>query len=308
MSNDTKAQWRAILSRPLDVEPFAVGSSVASLEIGAASRTGRMQSRNSDHYLAMRFSRVQDTVVTSLSAADLPPRFEECAYAMLVADGLGEDAAGARASRVALSALAHLAIQYGRWNVRVDPDVSSVFRQGEFFYRRANDAVREASQSDLRLADMATSLTALYVAGDDLFFAHVGHSRAFLFRDGALIRMTVDHTVDEQQRIAGRPMTIGRAKRDFRHMVTEAIGGGPVLPDVDIEHLKLASSDRLLLCTNGLTDVVTEDEIADVLALGRSPQEDCCRLIDLAAAADAPDDVTMLIADYSLRHESRMPT
>ena len=307
MSNDARTQWREILSRPVDADPFDPRSSVVELEIGAASRTGRLQSRNSDHYLAVRFSRVQETVLTSLSAADLPPRFEEAAYAMVVADGLGEVAAGARASRVAVSALAHLSIQYGRWNVRVDRDVSDIFRQGEFFYRRANDAVREAAQADLRLADMATSMTALYIAGDDLFFAHVGHSRAFLFRDGVLTRMTMDHTVDEQHRMTGRPMTSGRAKRDFTHMVTEAIGGRPVLPEVDIEHLKLACSDRLLLCTNGLTDVVTEEQIADVLALGRSPQEDCLRLIELAAAAEAPDDVTMLIADYSVGRGSRMP-
>jgi protein phosphatase len=299
--SETRTQWRAILSRPVDVEPFDVLSSVVALEVGAASRTGRLQTRNTDHYLAVRLGRTQETVVTSLGSADLPSRFEEYAYAMLVADGLGEDAAGARASRVALSALAHLGIEYGRWNVRVDPDVSSIFRQGEFLYRRANDAVREASQADLRLADMATSLTALYVAGDDLFFAHVGHSRAFLFREGVLTRMTVDHTVDEQQRVAGRPMPLRRAKRDFKHMVTEAIGGRPVLPGVDIEHFKLMPSDRLLLCTNGLTDVVSEEEIADVLALGRSPEQDCLRLCELAAAADAPDDVTMMIGDYTLR-------
>ena len=89
------------------------------------SDCGKVAAHNTDHYLALRLGRLQETLASSLSAGDLPARFEEYAYAMVVADGLGEEGAGARASRVALSTLAHLAVRYGRWNVRIERDIQS---------------------------------------------------------------------------------------------------------------------------------------------------------------------------------------
>ena len=89
--------------------------------IGARSHQGALRQRNEDHYLVVRVGRDQETLATSLSGSDVPPQFEEYGYAMLVADGLGEGGAGSVASRVALSTFAHLALHYGKWNVRVDP-------------------------------------------------------------------------------------------------------------------------------------------------------------------------------------------
>jgi protein phosphatase len=282
-------------------ENFHPISSDVVIDIGAASDCGRVRSHNSDNYLALRLSRLQETVLTSLSRGDLPPAFTESAYAMLVADGLGAGAAGARASRVALSTLAHLSIRYGRWNVRVGQDSAAVIvDQGEFFYRVANDAVLSASRADPRLANMSTSLTAAYIAGTDLFFAHVGHSRGFLFRDGALIQLTTDDTMDEQAAKA-RLQNIERSKLDLHHVVVESIGGRPGGPSVEIEHVQLLPADRVLLCTNGLTDVVTDDQISNVLALQRNPEDDCRRLVDLALDAGGPDNVTVLSAEYRLR-------
>src|SRR5688572_18719821 len=194
MNNVPNEQWRAVISGPVEMHSFAGESSAFAVDVSATSICGKLRLQNADHYLAIRLSRAQETLLTSLAAADLPPRFEEYSYAMLVADGFAGHA-GARASRVALSALAHLAIQYGKWNVRVDPDIAQdIFAQAQFLYARAHDAVRQASRADGRLANMATSLTALYIAEDNLFFAHVGHSAAFLFRDGVLIPLTNSHT------------------------------------------------------------------------------------------------------------------
>jgi protein phosphatase len=301
MMNESKAHWRSVVSQPVEIADFYPLSSALAVEVAAASVCGRLRPHNTDHYLAIRFGRLQETLVTSLAAADLPPRFEEYAYAMLVADGLDESGAGARASRIALSTLAKLAIRYGRWNVRADPEtLADIVEQGEFFYRRANDEVLRESRSDLALTDMATSLTALYIAEGDLIFAHVGHSKAFLFRDGCLTQLTKDHTLDEQSGVPGsRPSE--RPKADYRHFVTRSVGGDPSGPDVEIEHVKLSPGDRLLLCTNGLTDVVSRDPIADTLALSRPPHDDCQRLIELARAAGSPDDVTVMVADYQLR-------
>jgi protein phosphatase len=302
MDQDLKEEWRANVSRPLDVEPFHLLSAVVALDVAGLSVGGRRRLHNTDHYLALRFGRVQETVITSLSPSELPPRFEEYGYVLLIADGLSDDAGGARASRVALSALARLAIEFGKWNVRIGPEsVPDIVQQGEFFVRRANDAVMQASEGHPTLAEMGTSLTAVYVAEDDLFFAHVGHSRAYLFRDGALVRLTADHTLADQRAAGNRPMPLARPKRDLGHVLIETVGGRTTPPDVDIEHLKLSPGDRLLLCTNGLTDVVSDEQIANALAGRRRPRDECRWLIDLAIEQGGEDDVTALIADYTVR-------
>ena len=303
MIDESRSHWRSVVSQPVEIADFHPLSSALAVEVAAASVCGRLRPHNTDHFLAIRFGRLQETIVTSLATADLPPRFEEYAYAMLVADGLDDSGAGARASRVALSTLAKLAIRYGRWNVRADPDtLADIVEQGEFFYRRANDEVLRISRSDLALSNMATSLTALYIAEGDLIFAHVGHSRAFLFRSGALTQLTRDHTLDHQANAPENRRE--RPQADYHHFVTKSIGGDPSGPDVEIEHIKLSIGDRLLLCTNGLTDVVSKDPIADTLALQRQPHDDCQRLIDLAVAAGSPDDVTVMVIDYRLRKDS----
>jgi protein phosphatase len=297
--------WRAAVSTPLDVEPFHPLSSAVALEIAAASLCGAERDHNTDHYLAFRIGRLQETVVTSLAAADLPPRFAEYAYALFVADGLGTDAGASRASRVALSALAYLSIRHGKWNVRVDPDsVVSIAAQGDFFFRAVNDAVVRASGENPHLIDLAASITALYIAENDLFFTHLGHSRAYLFRGGMLMQLTADHTLSRRRRATAGPSGIQGARPDRAHVVTDAVGGRRSAPTPDIEHVTLMPGDRLLLCTNGLTDVVSDGRIGDVLALHRRPQEECQRLIDLARAAGHPDDVTVMLADYRLRREN----
>jgi PPM family protein phosphatase len=299
MTDSPNEQWRAAVSRPLKTQSFIPESSAVSVEVDAASVCGKLSSQNTDHYLAVRLGRLQETLITSLAAADLPARFEEYGYAMLVADGVGGDA-GARASRVALSALAHLGIQYGKWNVRVTPETErEIIEQAEFLFGQAHNWLRRASRADSRLAEMATSLTALYIADGNLFFAHVGHSSAFLLRDGVFTRLTTGHTIKQDRRATDRPRELDDTKGDFEH--TETIGGRAAAPRMEIEHVKLLTGDRLLLCTNGLTDIVTPDQIADVLAPRRRPDEDCRRLIDLAVAQGSPDDVTVMVADYTRR-------
>jgi protein phosphatase len=286
MDDDVRARRRAALAEALDTDTFQSLSSAIAVDVGAASAVGRLQPWNTDHYLALRVGRTQDTMVSSLAASDLPGRFEEFAYALLVADGIGET--GARASRVALSTLAHLAVKYGRWNVRIEPDtIADIYEQGEFLYRRLHAAIVHASRSALELIDMATNLTALYVAEADLFYAHVGRSSAYLFRDGRLMSLTPPPSGAEAQ-----------SALDGRHRPG----------DIEVEHCRLESGDRLLVCSNGVTDVLSASQIADALAPRRRAQDDCQRLIDLAVAAGNLDDATALVADYTVRDGQVPPT
>jgi protein phosphatase len=113
------------------------------------------------------------------------------------------------------------------------------------------------------------------------------------------VQLTTDHTVDEEHTSVGEPAPAGARKQDFSHELTAAVGHGE--PRIDIEHFELFTGDRLLLCTNGLTDALNESVIAGVLALRRRPSDDCQRLVELARAARAADDVTVMLADYRLQ-------
>jgi protein phosphatase len=144
---------------------------------------------------------------------------------------------------------------------------------------------------------MAATLTGLYSVGTDLFVAHVGHSRCYLFRNGTLVQLTRDDTLEERRATSTHPIGVGRTIEDVRHVVTHAVGGGDG-GRVVVEHFRLADDDTLLLCTNGLTDVVEQDAIADTLASRRAPDEQCDQLVDLALANGTTDNVTVVIGNY----------
>jgi PPM family protein phosphatase len=283
------------LSAPLDVDLFEPPSSATALEIAATSVKGKLRAYNADHYLAIKFTRGLETVVTSLAEADRPPLFEERGYAMFVADGSGSQGWGAYASRAALSRLEYLAIQYGNWHLRVDKKAAAdIKQQVQLLYRLEDDALRQASRK-IPGARLRTSLTMVALLGADVFVSNVGHSRAFLFREGDLIELTTDH-----QRMERR-LGMSRLDTEPSPLVTEAIGEDPGDADdlaVEIEHATMMPGDRLLLCTNGLTDVVSEAEIADALALRRRPDDDSKHLVDLAVLIGSTDDITAMVADY----------
>ena len=284
----------------MEIESFYPLSSVGVLDIAGRSVRGKLHSHNTDHYLAVKLGRVQETLISSLAPIDLPPRFEEYAYSILVADGRGRRGAGARASRVALSTLAHLAIRYGKWHVRVDPETAEDIKaQIEFFSRQAHDALYQAHLADSEQSDLATSLTAVYIAGTDLFAMAVGTSKALLFRDDHLVQLTTDRTLHQWLGVA-HARTSGDTAPDLRKAGEKTTGEEPGSP-FSIEQVQLASGDRLLLSTNGLTDFVTEREIAEALTSRRRPGEQCQELVDLALAAGSADDITVVVADYRLR-------
>ena len=299
--SDADAARRAALSPLLgadDVPPLAASVHVT---IGARSHQGTSRHRNEDHFLVIRLGRDQQTLATSLSGRDVPAQFQENGYVMLVADGLGEGGAGAVASRIALSTMAHLMVHHGKWNLRVDPiTADQFFERAEWFYAQADTAVHTHASSDPALKGMTTALTAACSAGDDLFVAHVGHSRAYLFSEGRLQRLTRDHTIAQHFADTKRPAAVERRAQDLRHILTDAIGAAGAHPLVEVERFRLKDGDCVLLCTNGLTDMIDDAQIAEVLALRREPGEQCATLIELANRAGGGDNVTVIIAEYRI--------
>ena len=294
------AARRLALSPLLASTEFRPLSASVRVEVAGQSARGNLPVLNDDHYLVLHLGRYQETLSTSLSEADLPPRFDEQAYAMLVADGLGLHGAGSVASRIALSTIAHMALHYGQWNLRVDSKTAAeIVERAEWFFSRADAAVANKTRTSPALLGMAAALTAAFSAGDDLFVAHVGHSRAYLFRDGKLIQLTRDQTVARQVEVQPSAKATARA-RDLGHLLTDALGAGGSAPEVSVDQYRLVDGDIVLLSTNGLTDALSNEEIAEVLARRRRPQEACAELAELAKEAEGQASTTVVIAQYSI--------
>jgi serine/threonine protein phosphatase PrpC len=272
-------------------------SALVHVEVAAKSRRGPARRVNTDHYLALKLGRSQETVLTSVGDHDAAQRFDEQAFAMVIADGMGES--GEIASGLAINALLQLAVRFGRWQVRVDdlaaPDIIARLSR---FYRQIDGALSHVNQSGVG-APLHTTLTAAVSGGRDLFFAHVGHSRAYLLRAGELIQLTRDHThaiLREQAHV--RLVDLTDVATDLQHVLTDALGAGAVDPQIDVERLTLVDRDLVLLCTNGLTDAIGDEVIADILGASRPVDDLCEALVACAAAQEAEDDVTVLLSRY----------
>jgi protein phosphatase len=291
-----------------DITPFSAGqlfpppSSRVDVEFGAHSCPGSLHSINEDHYLIVRLGRHQETVKTSLPSGMVANRFEEQGYAMVVADGIGGSDGGGAAGSLAITTLLHLVRYLGRWNLRIDEEVAhEIMQRAEQFYQHIDVAMAKPGSSSRQ--GLQTTMTAVFGAGRDAFFAHIGHSRAYLFREGQLMRLTHDHTIGGQspRGAVARLVDVNAMARDLTHVLTQTLGiGGPV-PAIDIERFQLDDRDVVLVCTNGLTDMVLEEALAEVLGSSRSPDEQSRTLVELAIDAGGEDDATALVAHYHIR-------
>jgi protein phosphatase len=282
--------------------PFRPPSAAVTVEFGAVTHPGLRRTTSDDHFLIVELGRGQRTIASSLPPDALPDRFDELGFGMVVADGMGPDGPE-MASRLALATLAQLVLQYGKWNVRVTERTAwEIVQRAERFYRRVGETVTNASHQHPSLAGMSSTLTAAYSGGDELFVVHVGHSRAYLYRGGLLTRLTRDQTLAQRLAETGRTEPTELAAHDLRHVLTDALGGHAGEPDIEIQNYLLMDGDVVLLCTNGLTDLVADDQIASVLraAAGQPLNPQCQTLCDLALERGGPDNITVVMARYRI--------
>jgi protein phosphatase len=256
---------------------------------------------NEDHYLVARFDRTFRPLLSNVPAENWPSPAAETAYALVVADGLGGCAAGEVASRTAIEALLELVLDTPDWYMRLDEEgFREVMRRMERRTQRLADFLAEKARGDAGLAGMGTTMTAACSLGADLLVTHVGDSRAYLFRGGELRRLTRDQTVAQEMADRGELSQEEVATHRLRHVLTSAVTavGGP--SRIDLYPERLADGDVLLLCSDGLTEMVSDEAVADVLRQG-GPMTGACRaLLDMALAAGGRDNVTVVLGRYRL--------
>jgi serine/threonine protein phosphatase PrpC len=281
--------------------PAAGASSLVALDVAAISDPGRTRRSNEDHFMVARFERAMHTLLSNLPEGEVPERYSETVYAMLVADGVGGAAGGEIASRTAIHALVDLVIETPDWIMRLDePLANEVLQRMERRFQKVRQMLVDRTKEDPSLRGMATTMTIACSTGPELLTAHVGDSRAYLFRDGRLERLTRDQTMAQSLADAGAIQPEQVATHPMRHVLTSALATRGAFVQVELRRTQLRDGDQLLLCSDGLTGMVAEDEIARVLAAPGSAAGPCRTLVDLALEAGGKDNVTVVLGRYRI--------
>lgn len=281
--------------------PVPISSGV-TVDVAASSHRGLVRPINEDHYLTARIGRSFETLLSNLPEGSIVDRFDETGCALVVADGMGGRAGGEVASRLAISILVNLALHTPDWIQRpIKPELTDeILRRMAERYRAVDAALRAHAESRPHLAGMGTTMTLAISVGRELGLAHVGDSRAYLWRAGELLQLTRDQTLAQALEDRGVLSRDDDAARRFRHVLTGVLGGDEPATEAEIRRLVLTDNDRLILCTDGLTDMVDAETTASVLRGSPTPAAACHALVERALANGGRDNVTVVVADYRI--------
>lgn len=266
-----------------------------------ATDPGRIRSNNQDQFLVAALERALFIEGSSLPAqagtrlTDTPQ-----GRLLIVADGIGGHGGGELASAVTIDAMAHYAFEAMPWAMGRNADSLEAIGNGlREAVAKAQARVRRVARRKNVAPDLGTTLTMAYLAWPDLHVVHVGDSRAYLLRDGDLVRLTRDHTL-AQQLVDDDAMTPEEAARSrYSHVLVNAVGGGTDDIDVELHRVQLEIEDQLMLCTDGLYDMVPDTTIAEHLRRTDLPVEKVVQgLIAAANAAGGRDNVTVVLARF----------
>jgi len=262
--------------------------------------TGKVRAANEDQFLIAELSKAMRVWQTSLTEPMLQ-HGEERAHVFLVADGMGGHKAGERASALVVLAIEQFMLNTFKWFFEADnAGAQRVLVQFQSALREADVQIVEESQADPALSGMGTTVTMAFHLGRQVCILHVGGSRAYLHRDEALHQLTEDHTLTAEMRRSGSLGPDQVLPEQFRHVITNVVGGNELGVKVEAWAFEVHPGDRLLLCSDGLTETVTNEEIARILNVEPAPEAAATLLLGAANAGPAADNITAVVVRFDL--------
>ncbi len=276
-------------------------SAALTVDLFAISDPGHVKSNNEDHYLVARIGRALEVQFSNLQENSPGLKIDESGYAMVVADGVGGQPAGEIASSQAIFTLLSLALRTPDWQFRWRPrEINEVMWRAQDRFQRVNEALLQEATAHSALSGMCTTLTVALSYGKDLVISHVGDSRVYQLHDGKLKCLTRDHTVAAQLLDEGAIASDDPLITKLDNALLQAVGSGESDLRPDVNHHELEAGDQLLVCSDGLTNMVDDGLIASVLNESRSAERACRTLLDLALANGGLDNITLIVARYSI--------
>jgi len=218
----------------------------------------------------------------------------------VVADGMGGHAGGDVASAIAIRGLAALDRDYDS-----APEAENAIRRG---FVEAQEAIADMVAEHPELAGMGTTVSALALVGDLAVIAHIGDSRIYRLRDGALEQMTSDHTFVQRLVETGRITPEEAAHHPRRSVLMRVLGDIDQVPEVDSEIVETRPGDRWMLCSDGLSSYVSEADIRRALQSRPTPEAAAEQLLRDALGVGAPDNVTIVVVDIAADGAATAPS
>jgi len=262
------------------------------IDVFGRSHVGKVRRENQDQYFVASLHKTMKIRTTTVPKRRFQDVAEPVMALLMVADGVGGGPGGRTASETAVQAvwdyLAGAVDVF--WTMGLGME-HLLLKRLEEAVERCHAAVRSEAERDASLRGMATTLTMATVVWPRLFIVQVGDSRCYRLRNGQLQLLTTDQTMAQALLAQGMPPERVDTSR-LHHVLTSAVGSdiAPVTTMFDLEW-----NDRLLLCTDGLTNHVTDEEIRDVLAGASSARDACRTLVDRALARGGTDNVTVVV-------------
>ncbi len=292
----TKEPATAEPSRPLKVKAFGI------------TDKGKVRTTNEDQFLIAELTKAMRVWQTSLPEPKLQVG-EERAHLFLVADGMGGHQAGERASAIAVAAIEQFTLNTFRWFFGANStEAQRALTQFQSALSLADARILAEAADHPELSGMGTTVTMAFHLGAQLCVVHAGDSRAYLFRDDELHQLTQDHTLmaDMVRSGAIRPDEV--AGHRLRHVITNVVGGQEPGVTVEAHALEVQAGDRLLLSSDGLTEMVTNDAIAATLRAEPLPEVAARKLLAQVNEGAASDNITLLIVRFDEADTADFPT
>jgi protein phosphatase len=259
---------------------------------------GKVRAANEDQFLIAVLLKALQVERTSLPQPQVQHSSDR-SHLFVVADGMGGHAGGQKASALAIDSVESFILETCKWFAQCKgKDQDQVLADFQSALGHANARILAEAAERPELHGMGTTLTLAYSLNNDLFVAHVGDSRCYLCRHGVLYRLTRDHTlVEELVRRGGLPAEQA-AQHRLRHVITNAVGGDSADVTVEVHKVHLEGGDRVLLCSDGLTEMVPEEQLNQILQAEAEPEQACRELVACANQAGGKDNITVVVAHF----------
>ena len=278
--------------RPDDAEP------TLTIKAFGVTDRGRVRAANEDQFLIAELTKAMRIWQTSVVEPKVQVG-EERAHLFLVADGMGGHRAGERASALALAAIEQFTLNTFKWFFGPDgAEAKHALTEFKSALDLADTRIMDEAAEHPELRGMGTTVTMAFHLGTQLCIVHAGDSRAYVHRNGRLHQITQDHTVTADLVRAGTLSADQAAEHPHRHVITNVVGGNDRGVRVEARALQIEAGDRLLLCSDGLTEMVSEEAIGATLDGDLEPEAAATHLLAQANEAGGRDNITVLIVRF----------